>query len=394
MGTQGVAGGTHLKILHVITGLEAGGAETMLLKLLTQFRAESGPEGEVICLAQEGPLAAPIRALGVPVTSLGLRGTVAAVLGLGRLTGLIRRSRADLVQCWMYHANLMGGVAARAAGGMPVIWGLRQSNLDPNHSKRGTIAVARWGARFSHMLPRQIVCVSQSARDVHAAMGYDAARMTLIPNGFDLDLFRPDAAARAALRDELGIGETMPLIGLAARFDPQKDIPTFLAAAVQVRASHPDTHFILCGEGMSPGHDALATLVAPHGLADHLHLLGRRSDMPRITAAFDIAVSSSAFGEGFSNTLGEALACGVPVAATNVGDSALITGEAGRIVAPGAPDALAGAINDLIALGPEGRALLGAAGRARMARDYGLAAIAARYQGLYDGILGLRQGGS
>jgi glycosyltransferase involved in cell wall biosynthesis len=331
----------------------------------------------------------------VPVTSLGLRGTAAAVLGLGRLTGMIRRSHADLIQCWMYHANLMGGVAARAAGGLPVIWGLRQSNLDPNHSKRGTIAVARWGARFSHMLPRQIVCVSQSVRDIHAAMGYDAERMLVIPNGFDLDTFCPDAAARGALRAELGVDDNAVLIGLAARFDPQKDIATFLSAAAAVGAVHPDAHFILCGEGMSSRNAELAEMIAPHGLGNYLHVLGRRDDMPRVTAAFDIAVSSSAFGEGFSNALGEALACGVPAVATDVGDSALIVGDAGRIVAPGDPVLLTGAINELVALGPEGRARLGVAARARIGRDYGLAAIAARYQALYDVVLGpAGQGGS
>jgi glycosyltransferase involved in cell wall biosynthesis len=375
-----------LKVLHIITGLGVGGAEAMLLKLLTRFRAD-GPECEVLSLAPEGPMAAPIRALGVPVSALGLGSGAGAVFGLPGLIGRVRRARPDVVQCWMNHGNLMGGLAARAASTAPVLWSLRQSNLDPVLAKRGTMAVLRLGARFSRWLPDRILCVSESARRVHAALGYDESRMVVIPNGFDLDVFRPDPASRRVLRGELGIGADDVLVGLAARFDPQKDIGTFLAAAARVAAATAEARFLLCGEGMDAANPALARLIADAGVGARVHLLGRRTDMPRITSALDIAVSSSAYGEGFSNALGEALACAVPAVSTDVGDARQIVGEEGRIVPIRDPVALAAAIAELIALGAEGRARLGQEGRARMARDYALDAIARRYRAIYDEVL-------
>ena len=377
-----------MKITHIITGLEAGGAETMLLKLLSGLNAP-GESAEVISLAPEGPLAAPVRALGVPVTSLGLKGGLAALLGLPRLIRELRRSAPDIVQCWMYHANLLGGLAARVGVSAPVLWGLRQSDLDPALSKRSTIMVAKLGARLSFRLPRKILCVSESAHRVHAALGYDDTRMVVIPNGFDLARFRPDAEARREIRAGLGIGPGDILIGLAARFDPQKDIGNFLAACA--RLSVPQARFVLCGSGMDRGNGALMAMIERAGLRERVHLLGRRDDMARVTAALDLAVSSSAFGEGFSNTLGEALACGVPAVATDVGDSRLIVGTAGRLVPPRDAAALGAGIEDLIGLGAEGRAALGRQGRERMARDYGLEAIAGRYRAVYTEILDDRE---
>jgi glycosyltransferase involved in cell wall biosynthesis len=376
--------GAFLKITHIITGLEAGGAEAMLLKLLSSLDAP-GESAEVISLAPEGPMAAPIRALGVPVTSLGLGGGLSALLGLPRLIRILRRGAPDIVQCWMYHANLLGGLAARLGVTAPVLWGLRQSDLDPALSKRSTIMVAKLGARLSFRVPRKILCVSESARRVHAAMGYDDARMVVIPNGFDLARFRPDSEARRDIRAELGIGPDDVLIGLVARFDPQKDIPNFLAACVRLSASQ--ARFVLCGTGMEASNPALTAMIEQAGLGERVRLLGRRDDMARLTAALDIAVSSSAFGEGFSNTLGEALACGVPVVATDVGDSRLIVATAGRVVPPRDAAALATGIEELIGLGAEGRAALGRQGRERMARDFGLETIAGRYQTLYAEML-------
>lgn len=354
----------------------------MLLKLLASFRNE-GPDGEVLCLGPEGPIADPIRGLGIPVTSLGLGAGVRAFLRFPRLVGEMKRARPDLVHCWMYHANLLGGLAARVAGSPPVLWGLRQSNFDPRHSKKQTVAVAHLCGYLSRRVPRRILCVSESARVAHGAMGYDTARMVVIPNGFDGTVFRPDSSAREKLRRELGLGSDALLVGLVARFDPQKDIGNFLAAAARVAAAKVGTRFVLCGEGMDHENSVLAGMIGANGLNGCTHLLGFRSDIPYITAALDIASSSSAFGEGFSNALGEALACGVPTVATDVGDCRLIVGDSGRVVVPCDPDALANALGDLIDLGRDGRARLGALGRVRIMRDYGIEAIARRYHHVY-----------
>ncbi|MDH3242950.1 MAG: glycosyltransferase, partial [Alphaproteobacteria bacterium] len=339
-----------MKVVHLITGLRVGGAETMLLKLLTHFKAAGGPEGAVINLSGVGPMAAPIEALGIPVTSISMSPGIGAFLKLARLRGAIEEARADIVQTWMYHANLMGALALRGSRQPALIWGLRQTGLDPRLSKRRTALVARAGARMSGRVPDRIVCVSESARDHHAAMGYDAAKMVVIPNGFDLDILRPDPEARRAVRAELGAGDETPVIGLVARVDPQKDHATFFAAAGIVARSWPQAMFVLCGEGAEDSNADLANQIVGAGLGGRVRLLGVRRDVARVTAAFDLAVSSSAFGEGFSNALGEALCCAVPVAVTDVGEARAIVGREGRVVAPADPEALAAAIGDLLGL--------------------------------------------
>lgn len=401
-----------MKVLHVITGLQSGGAETMLLKLLTRMTGEgpSAPlpasgtpevpesteatESSVVSLAEEGPLAAPIRALGIPVTCLGLSGVSGLVPGVFRLARLIRSTRPDLVQSWMYHADFMALAAARIAGwsmgrSLPVLWNLRTSNHDSLRSNPSTVRLAKALARLSRC-PARIVCVSCSAREAHAALGYDPARMVVIPNGFDLDRFRPDAAAGVALRQSLGIAARTPVIGMVARFDPMKDHAGLLAALSRLRRDSdgpPPFALVLVGEGMTASNPALVACIADHRLDGMVHCLGRREDMAALTAGFDLAVSASAFGEGFSNAIGEALASGVPVVATDVGDARRIVGDAGRIVPPEDPQALAAALSEMLAMEPRARQALGLKGRESMASSYGIAAIARAYHDLYSEVL-------
>lgn len=381
-----------LKVLHIITGLGGGGAEMMLLKLLAQFHDDGEPEGEVLCLSGGGPVEAPIAALNVSVTNLGMSPGLGAFLKYPRLKGAIAAAQPDIVQTWMYHANLMGSLALGWRSNPPLVWGLRQSNLDRARGKKRTILVAHAGAWLSRRVTDRIVCVSGSVRDVHVAMGYDAAKSIVIPNGFDSDQFRPDPAARGEVRAELGVSENTPLVGLVARFDPQKDHGTFFAAAKVVSEKHPDAVFVLCGEGVDGTNEALIHMIRKAGLEENARLLGRRDDIARMTASLDIAVSSSAFGEGFSNALGEALSCGVPVVATDVGESRSIVGDAGLVVPPENSPALAAAIGELITLAPEARRSLGVLGRECMSRNYGIAGIAARYRCLYEEIVADRGG--
>lgn len=367
------------RVLHVISDLPVGGAELMLFRLLSRTTHESA----VVSLKSVGPVGERLRARGVPVDALGLRGGVPDPRGLARLARRIRGFRPDVIQTWMYHADLLGGLAARLATRAPVLWNLRQSNLDPAGSKRTTIWTALLCARLSHHLPEGIVCCSDSARTVHAALGYDERRMLVIPNGFDTDAFRPDPAARAEVRRSLGLESDAPLIGLAGRFDPQKDHRTFAAAAARLLRERPDVHFVLCGRGIEPGNPELARILNDAGVAHRAHRLGCRDDMPRITAALDLATSSSAFGEGFPNVIGEAMACGVPVVVTDVGDSAALADGCGVVVPPRDPAALAAAWQRILALDEARRYALGAAGRQRILREFSLEKAVARYEDLY-----------
>jgi glycosyltransferase involved in cell wall biosynthesis len=228
-----------------------------------------------------------------------------------------------------------------------------------------TLAVERICAILSKWVPARVICCSEASKQRAESLGFATDRLQVIPNGFDMSRFRPDALARGVVREELGLSPDVPLVGLVARFDPAKDHATFLKAAARVRDRLPNTCFVLCGNGVDAGNTFLQTQIDSLGLRGCVFLLGRRSDMPRIQAALDVACSSS-ITEGFPNVIGEAMACGVPCVVTDVGDSAEIVGGTGRIVPPRDPVALGDAVGDLL----EARATSNEAVRCRIEAKY------------------------
>jgi glycosyltransferase involved in cell wall biosynthesis len=370
------------RIVHIITGLPTGGSQTMLAKLLSAMDSKAWPP-EVISLRDRGAIGERLLSAGFPVRALGMRERPSDLLALVRLARWLRELRPAIVQTWLYHADLFGALAARWAGGSPVIWNIRQTTLDPRRERRATIWIARLCARLSHRLPARIICCSEASRRAHAALGYDAERMVVIPNGFDLGEFRPDAEARESVRRDLRIAADAPLVGQLARFDPQKDHENFIEAARLLAESHPAVRFLLCGEGVDERNEKLRSWIARAGITERCHLLGSRTDTPRLLAALDVASLSSA-GEGFPNVLGEAMACAVPCVATDVGECAAIVGGAGRIVPRRDPAALAAAWRELIDAGADARRLLGEKARHRIETEFDLPRVAARYQGLYE----------
>jgi glycosyltransferase involved in cell wall biosynthesis len=224
---------------------------------------------------------------------------------LMRLARWIRQSKPDVVHTWMYHANLAGGLAARLAGKIPVVWGIHHNSVDSRFNRRRTLRVVRLGARLSNLLPERIVCCSASALKLHA--GYAPDRLEFIPNGFDLREFKPDPAARKSVRSELGIPPNALLIGMTARYHPLKDLPTFFSAAARIALRFPCVHFVLCGMGLDRDNRTLLSALQGTGLAERCHLLGVRHDVAGLFAALDIATSSS-LSEAFPLAVGEAAA--------------------------------------------------------------------------------------
>lgn len=376
-----------MKIMHVITGINTGGAEMMLYKLLSHLdRARF--EAEVVSLTglSMSPLARKIEALGIPVRILGMRRGVPAPWGVYKLARWLRQASPHLVQTWMYHADLIGGLAAKLAGGIPVVWNIRYSALDITDLKRTTHWTMKACARASRWLPARIVCCAESARQVHTVLGYATEKMVVIPNGFDLAVFKPDSAARFSVRYELGIPQGTPLIGLVASFRTRKDHRTFIQAAARLHADLPDVHFLLCGEWITWDNPELNAWITKADLGEYCHLLGQREDIPRLMAALDLATLTSADGEGFSNVIGEAMACGVPCVITDIGDAALIVGDTGKLVLPRDPLALAQAWRRFLKSDLRERVGTGLAARRRIEEQFSLPAIVACYQQLYESL--------
>ena len=372
-----------MKVALIITGLATGGAEMMLHKLLQNID-RSRFEPTVISLMDKGEIGPRIEALGIPVYALGMRRGLPNPLMVLRLARLLRQLQPSLVHTWMYHADLMGGLAARLAGCRRVIWCLRHSNLSKTENKRSTLAVVRLCAQLSGWLPVQILSCSQRAKEVHAAVGYADEKIHVIPNGFDLSHFAPNATARASLCAELGLPPDAPLVGMVARFDAQKNHLGFVQAAAQLLQQSPRAHFVLAGTGVDSSNVALRAAIAAHpGLQARMHLLGRRDDVPRLMAALDVLASPS-HGEAFPNVLGEAMACGVPCVVTDAGDSGEIVGNTGRVVVVGDMAAMAQQLLDVLHLPAADRATLGRRARARVQAEYEISHVAGLYQAFYE----------
>jgi glycosyltransferase involved in cell wall biosynthesis len=354
----------------------------MLLELVRQS-ASSSFEPIVVSLSEPHSLVPEFEALGVQVVALGLRAGSPDPRMIGQLMRVLKAEKPAVVQTWMYHANLIGGLAALASGGIPVSWGIHHTHLSPAYIKRSTMIIAKASVRLSRRLPKAIVCCAEASRRIHARLGYPTDGMHVIPNGFNTERFRPDPVARARIRAELGVPDDAKLVGLVARFHPQKDHHNFVKAAELVARAEPRAQFVLCGSDVVWENEQLASWIDETGLRDRFHLLDRRADSEAIHAALDVVSLSSDSGEAFPLVIGEAMSCGVPCAVTDVGDSAAIVGELGRVVPPRNPAALANGIRELLAIEGEERARLSAACRRQVVENYSLSETAARYDKIW-----------
>lgn len=377
-----------IRVGHVITGLKTGGSEMMLYKLLAHTDTDEFSPF-VVSMTGDGPVAGLIRDLDVPVHSLGMRRGLPNPLAVAGLINIFRRERPDVIQSWMYHADFISWPAARRAGRPPLVWGLRQSNLSPEVNKKSTLILVKILARMSGRVPFAIIANSRAAGQAHVARGYDEKKITVIPNGFDTEVFKPDPGAREKIRADLGVGDDEFVIGLVGRFDPQKDIGNFIAAAGIFGKQAPKAGFVLCGDGLNPGNAWISDRANKAGLAGRLILLGPRTDTPAVMNAFDL-FSSSSKGESFANVIGEAMACALPVVVTDVGDSASIVGDAGLAVAPGDPEALARAWLQIYRADPDTRRKTGLAARQRIKENYAIKTTAEAYAEVYRRALASR----
>ncbi|MBR9870837.1 MAG: glycosyltransferase [Gammaproteobacteria bacterium] len=330
-----------MNIVHIITGLNDGGAEAALYRLCC---ADKRATHTVISLMGDGKYGPLLTAAGVEVIALNMpQGRVTAG-GLFQLWRTLRVQKPDLVQTWLYHADLVGGLVARFAGVGRVFWGVHHSNLSPGTVKRSTILVAKLCARLSRWIPKGIVSCSRAAVNTHIALGYSANRFHVAPNGYDLALFRPQPEAAAALRHMFDLPQDALVLGMVGRFDRQKDHRNLLTALSKLDGQL-NPVCLLVGTGMDEHNETLMRWIRELGCADRVRLLGRRTDIPTIMSALDLHLLSS-LGEAFPNVLAEAMACGTPCVTTNVGDAALIVGDTGWVVPPQSAAALAAAITE------------------------------------------------
>lgn len=373
-------------LLHIITSLSMGGAQRMLYSLLSQTNRERF-EPIVVSLIDRGKYADRIEALGIPVYTIGMAAGVPTPNSLWQLVRLLRQLKPDAIQGWMYHANIAAQLASiLSLSRIPVFWGIHHSIASLQSEKSSTIKIIKFGSYLSR-LTAKIAFVSQASRQQHEALGYYRKNSCVIPNGFDTALFVPSKEAKLSVRSELRLPENAMIIGLICRYHPMKDHANFLQAAALLLNKHPDVHFLLAGTEVDTNNPDLMQLIKELAISNNVHLLGERSDMPRLIAALDINTLSSAYGEAFPLVVGEAMSCGVPCVVTDVGDSAWIVGNMGRVVPPKNSEALAQAWQDIIELSSAEKEALEKAARRRIIESFSLDLIVGQYEELYETVL-------
>ena len=335
-----------MNIIHIITGLDTGGAERALCNLLQGGMADMF-DCHVVSLIDEGTMGSKIKALGVPVTSLGMKRGVSSLSVLCKLRKIIQEQQPDLLQGWMYHGNLVAWVARFFSRNKPaLVWNIRHSLyglIDETLLTRQAIRVNRFlSSRVDVLLYNSHLSCNQ-----HEKFGFSASKSKVIPNGIDVQNYKFSKVTCAKVRSELLIPEDALVVGHVARLHPMKDHPIFFKAAVKLTDRFSKLHFILCGKDVLLSNMEIGQLV-PARLHSRFHLLGERNDIPYLMNAMDVLSSSSSWGEAFPNVLGEAMACEVPCVATDVGDSAVIVSDCGVVVLPRDESSLADGIERLL----------------------------------------------
>jgi len=374
-----------MKVVHLITGLGTGGAERMLQRLVCH-PSDNSIHHVVVSMLGDGALGESIREKGVRVHGLGMSRGYPSFSAMKRLVKILKEEQPDILQTWLYHADLMGSIVAYLAKIKIVVWNIRCSDMDmQNYSLLSRMMVPLL-ARLSGF-PKTIIVNSVAGKALHQSVGYHPANWQVIPNGFDLSIFEPKEKNKGWLHDDLGLGPSCKLVGHVARFDPMKDHLGFLRAAAEILKERTDVHFVMVGNGITTVNGELADEIKRLDIGSHIHLLGERRDVPKILGQLSVMVSSSAYGEGFSNVLGEAMAAHVPCVATDVGDAGQIIGPTGKIVAPKDPDAIAGAV--LATLDKTGE--LGAAAHDRIKELYSLERVVREYEETYQSLVAAAQ---
>jgi len=369
-----------IKIAHVITGLSAGGAEMMLRKLLSGID-RSVYENVVITMRPAGFIGRELEKNGVPVIELTSDKNASVFKIFVQLVRVLGRERPQIVQTWLYHSDLLGTVAAKLLRVPLIVWNVRCAELDAADHPRSLFWIIKVLAYISR-IPNAIIVNSKAGMTVHKKLGYKAKKWVLIPNGFEMENFSPSDGHYKEMRRKIGLSEKAVIIGLVARYHPMKDHKTFLEAAGILRNSCPDVHYFLIGSGVEPENEELMLEINRLRLRDHIHLLGEVENVTDVVRSLDIAVSSS-YSEGFSNVVGEAMACGVPCAVTDVGDSGTIVGNTGAVVPPRNPRAMADAWSRILKMTRNERKALGASARSRIVDQYSLKHVIECYEDLY-----------
>lgn len=373
-----------MKILHIIIGLGVGGAEGMLKRLVESHLNSPDYQHVIVVLTSTGKLGLELQAKGVTVYSLGMRSALYVPLAFYRLVSLIRKMQPEIVQTWMYHSDLLGGLAARLVGNRHVIWGVRTTDVRAGGSF--STVIVRWlCARLSGWIPQAIVCAAEASRQSHIAVGYDANKMLVVHNGFDFTWLKASVEERQSLREQCNFSDIDVVIGSLGRFHAVKHQQNFVHTAGLLATQHPHLRFLMIGRDLNWDNKQLVDWIVSTGFKDRFVLLGERKDAPQCLAAMDVFCLHSRT-EGFPNVLAEAMAMGLQCVSTDVGDAAMLLADTGVVVPKNNSPALAQGIQQLLEMDKDSRKKLGQRAKSRVEAEFSITRARERFEEIYKKI--------
>lgn len=371
-----------IKVVHIITGLKIGGAETALYRLITNFEKNNYIHS-VISLTSGGGFLKKFEQSNIQVNVFDFK--VNPAKQFWKLFLFIKSSKPDIVNTWMYHANIVGGVTAWFGGSRKVIWGLRTTDTNKG-SKKLTGLIRRIGALLSYIIPKKIICVAEASKQSHIKIGYSKKNMTIINNGFDIKKFKFDSNGRRNLRKKLGFLSNEIVIGSIGRFNEAKDQQNLIRAAGIISKKQLNVKFLLAGQGITNDNLKLNSWIIEEGIKDKIILLGNRSDIPICLSSMDIFCLHSS-REGFPNILAEAMLIGLPSVSTDVGDAKLLLKNIGILVPKENPTCLAEAIIELIELSENEKKLIAEKSRTKIYNNFSIKSTCSQYELVYNKVL-------
>jgi glycosyltransferase involved in cell wall biosynthesis len=372
-----------MKILHIIIGLNVGGAENSLKRLIEIHKDNQDYQHCVLSLTTIGKIGEQLQASGIEVKALGMTSAFSVPITFWRLIKSIRHINPDIVHTWMYHADLLGGLAAYLTK-KKVIWSIRNTHATVGAGTASTTKyIMQLCAKLSYKIPSKIICVANAAKISHYK--YYNEKMIVIPNGYAIDAIQKtvENTQKKKLLAELKIRNDRLIIGSIGRFNDYKDFPTFIKAANILLASQQNLQFILIGRDVDKNNETLMSLISDTVNPNAFILLGERNNIPELLSLMDIFCLHS-ISEGFPNVLGEAMCIGLPCVTTDVGDAALMVGNDGSVVPHSNPEQLAIALQKMIDLPPQERTNIGQALSQRIRDNYSIANVQQAYEAIYQ----------